>query len=62
MMDIFSIFAEVYEQKIGMAAESIPGTIAFFGDNCSNKIHFGGREHSMYKASTGSYFAVGGQY
>jgi len=62
MTDIFSIFTEVDEQKIGMAVEPIPGKMAFFADNCSNKMHFGGREHSTYKASTGKYFAVGGQH
>ena len=53
MTDIFSIFTEVDEEKIGIAVEPIPGKIAFFVDNCSNKMHFGGREHSTYKLSIG---------
>jgi hypothetical protein len=37
MTDIFSIFTEVDEEKIGIAVEPILGKIvAFFVDNCSS--------------------------
>jgi hypothetical protein len=37
-------------QKIGDAAEPIPGRVEWFVDDRSNRIHLGGREHFVDRA------------
>ena len=53
---IFYFFTdtEVDEQKIGMAVEPIPGKMAFFGDNGSNKMHIRWERAQHVKSSVGN--------